>query len=58
VYAASRRYLDPGRDVIVLVGSAAEFSNELGKYGPLEVIPIQELDLASPNLRRKGASAE
>jgi zinc protease len=52
VLNATRRYLDPERDVIVLVGNAATFSGELKKLGEFRVIPIQRVDLASPDLER------
>jgi zinc protease len=49
---ATRRYLDPERNVIVLVGSAAGFSRELTPLGTWEVVPLRDLDLASPTLMR------
>ena len=52
VLNATRHYLDPDRDVIVLVGNAATFGRELKKLGDVRVIPIQRLDIASPDLER------
>lgn len=52
VAEATRRYLDPEKNVVVLVGDARTFSRELNKLGPHDVIPLQDLDLASPTLRR------
>jgi zinc protease len=57
VLRATRRYLDPERNVIVLVGSAAGFSRELDKLGPYTVIPLRDLDLGSPNLVRAAPAA-
>lgn len=54
---ATRRYLDLERDVIVLVGRAAGFSRELNQLGTCEVIPLRDLDLASPTLRRAAGAA-
>lgn len=50
VLAATRRYLDPALNLIVLVGNAAGFSRELKKLGPVRVIPLRSLDFGSPNL--------
>jgi zinc protease len=57
VLNATRRYLDPERNMIVLVGNAATFSRELKKLGEVRVIPIQKLDLDSPNLERAASGA-
>lgn len=56
VLNATRRYLDPERNVIVLVGNAAGFSKDLKKLGPARVIPLRSVDLASPNLERATGS--
>jgi zinc protease len=56
VLNATRRYLDVERNVIVLVGNAASFSRELKKLGDFRIIPIHDLDFASPNLVRPGAT--
>jgi zinc protease len=52
VLDSTRRYLDPDRNIIVLVGNASEFTQELKKIGPARIIPIRSLDLGSPNLER------
>jgi zinc protease len=57
VIGATRRYLDPERNVIVLVGNARNFRKELKKLGAHDVIPLRDLDLASPNLRRAARAA-
>jgi zinc protease len=48
VWQATRRYLDPDRASIVLVGNASEFQKEIKKLGPARVIPIGLLDLSAP----------
>ena len=55
VLNATRRYLDPDRNVIVLVGNASAFSRELKKLGEVRVIPIARLDLGSADLERPTA---
>jgi zinc protease len=57
VLRATERYLDPERDVVVLVGNAAAFSGELENLGPYKVIPLRDLDFASPNLVRAAPAA-
>ena len=53
----ARRYLQPDRLSIVLVGNAAGFVDQLPAVGfdDFEVIPIEELDLMSASLRRAPA---
>jgi hypothetical protein len=50
----TRAYLRPDRLTTVLVGNARGFVDQLARLGfrNLELIPIAELDLASPTLRR------
>jgi zinc protease len=48
VLAATRRYLDPDDDVIVLVGNVSKFRSGLNKIGPARVIPIAEASHAFP----------
>jgi zinc protease len=55
VSSATRRYLDPERNVIVLVGSLSGFKKELKKLGPVQVIPLRDVDFGSPDLERHGA---
>jgi len=57
VLRTTQRYLDPERNVIVLVGSAAGFSRELDKLGAYQVIPVRDLDFASPDLTRAAHAA-
>ncbi len=52
IWDATRRYLDPERSVIVLVGDAAGFRKDLKKLGPARVIPVGTVDFASQNLER------
>jgi len=52
VWQATRRYLDPDRATIVLVGNSAAFGKDLKKLGPARVIKIGNLDLGSPSLER------
>jgi zinc protease len=60
VQRAARRYLHPDRLTIVLVGDASAFADELEALGfaEYERIPIAELDLSSPTLRRGETSRE
>jgi len=44
---ATRRYLEPDRAVIVLVGNAENFKKDLKKLGSFRLIPLEDLDLAS-----------
>ena len=59
VQRVARQYIKPDRLSIVLVGNARTFVPELRNVGitDFEVIPIQELDLMSPTLRREPARA-
>jgi zinc protease len=56
VSQAARRYLDPDRATIVLVGNASEFEKELKKLGPTLVIPIVSLDLSAPGFERSAGA--
>lgn len=55
VQRVSQRYLQPDRLSIVLVGDASKFMKELTSLGfdQVERITLDELDLSSPDLRRK-----
>ena len=45
--------IHPEQMTAVLVGNAAKFTDALKKtYGEVEVIPIAEVDLARPDLRK------
>lgn len=50
VLDATRRYLDPQQAVIVLVGNAAAFKQDLKKLGHVRVIPLANVDFAAANL--------
>jgi zinc protease len=58
VQRVARNYLHPDRLTIVLVGDASAFVKQLPGAGfdKFEVIPASELDLASPDLRRKAVA--
>ena len=58
VQRVSRAYLHPDRLTIVLVGDAASIARQLPGAGfdKFEVIPMNDLDLVSPYLRRKTAA--
>lgn len=59
VQRVSQKYLHPDRLSIVLVGDATKFSRELPALGfdQVERISLDQLDLTSPDLRRKRAAA-
>lgn len=46
VLAATRKYLNPADDVIVLVGNVAAFKDDLNKLGAVRVIPIADVGRA------------
>ncbi len=50
-------YLKPDRLSIVLVGNASAFANQVGRLGlgKPEIIPLAELDVTTPDLRRQPA---
>lgn len=52
VEAAVRRFLRPDRLAITAVGNAKGFAPQLEAFGPVRVIPVAELDLAAPDLRK------
>ena len=55
VQRVARNYLHPDRLTIVLVGDASAFVKQLPGAGfdKFEIIPASDLDLSSPDLRRK-----
>jgi zinc protease len=57
VWNAAQRYLDPDRNVIVLVGNVSDFKKDLKKFGPAQVIPLSEMDFGSPGLVRARGKA-
>ena len=54
----TRAYLKPDRLSIVLVGNASAFAGQLRGAGikEFDVVPLAELDLSEPSLRRRPAS--
>ena len=50
VLQATRRYLHPSRAVIVLVGNATGFKQNLKKLGRVRIIPMARVDLAAASL--------
>ena len=52
VGAAAKRYLDSDHEVIVLVGSVADFKKDLKKLGQVRVVPLSDIDFGSPDLVR------
>jgi zinc protease len=50
----ARAYLQPDRLSIVMVGNAAAFKDQLVKagFGKYELIPLEQLDLTAPDLKR------
>ena len=52
VHGAVQRFLEPDKLTIVAVGSAKEFSKQLAVYGPVTVLPHDELDLIADNMRK------
>lgn len=57
IQRVAQQYLHPDRLSIVLVGDANVFAKQLPAVGfeQVERIPLTELDLAAPNLRRRAA---
>lgn len=58
IQRVARNYLKPDRLSIVLVGNEKAFANQLRGvgFGQFEEVPLSELDLASPTLRRQNAA--
>ena len=57
IQRVSKQFVKPGRLSIVLVGDARQVLPQLKAVGVdnVEVLPLADLDLTSPSLRRKGA---
>ncbi len=57
IQRVARRYLHPDQLTIVLVGDARVFAGQLAGVGfdQVERIPVDQLDLSSPDLRRRSA---
>lgn len=45
-------FLQPDKLTIVAVGNAKEFSKQLEAFGPVRIIPVDDLDLAAPDMVR------
>jgi len=56
VSGVASRYLTEDGQVIVLVGDARQFSRDLGHLGPFQMVRLQDLDLASPDLTRPAST--
>ena len=53
VQAFARRVLDPAQTSVIVAGDAKTFAPALkAKLPALDVIPVDELDLESPTLRK------
>jgi zinc protease len=50
VWSATRRYLSAKHAVVVLVGNAAGFKNNLKSLGKVRIIPMADIDFASATL--------
>jgi zinc protease len=59
IQRVSQKYLHPDRLSIVLVGNASVFAKQLPALGfdQVERIPVRELDLTTPDLRRRAGGA-
>ena len=57
VWEATKRCLTPDRSVIILVGNVDGFRKDLKKFGDVRVIPLADVDFASPNLEHTGKGA-
>jgi len=58
VKAFAEKHVHPENTLVVLVGNAEGFAEELGaKYGEFEHIPFSEVDLLSPDLRKEQEAA-
>jgi zinc protease len=55
IASSTREHLNPDRLVIVLVGNATAFENDLKELGPYQVIPVGSVDFASTNLENGAA---
>ena len=57
IQRVAQQYLHPDRLTIVLVGDASVFAKQLAGVGfdQVERIPLADLDLSSPDLRRQDA---
>lgn len=56
VRAIAERVIDPEKMVIVLAGNAKEFEAGVAKFGPVEKIPFEDVDVLSADMRRAKAA--
>ncbi len=56
VLDATRKYLNPDDDVVVLVGNLAAFKKGLKKLGPVRVVPIADFGHAFPEHEKRTAN--
>lgn len=56
VRAIAERVINPEQMVVVLAGNAKEFEAGVAKFGPVEKIPFDEVDVMSADLRRAKAT--
>jgi zinc protease len=57
VWNAARQRLGPDNSIIVLVGNLSGFEKDLKKLGPVQFIPLAEVDFGSEELVSSGGSA-
>jgi zinc protease len=53
VDAVAKRYLATDHDTMVLVGNVSDFKKDLKKLGKVRMIPLNDMDLGSPDLVRR-----
>jgi len=58
VWNAARQRLAPGNSFIVLVGDLSGFEKDLKKLGPVQFIPLAEVDFGSQTLVPSGGRAQ
>lgn len=52
VNAAAKKYLQPDKTAIVVVGNAAQFAKQLAELGPMRTIKLDEFDPIAPDMTR------
>ncbi len=57
VAEVARKYLDPDRSVVILVGNYSGFGKDAKKLGAETVIALDDVDFGSPSLERKPRTA-
>jgi zinc protease len=58
VWNAARQRLAPDNSIIVLVGNLSSFEKDLKKLGPVQFIPLAEVDFGSQQLVPSGGRAQ